>query len=200
VSVVTRGTSDDANGADLTVPEVWLQIYRAGNVFGMHYALDGRIWRMVRLFRLDVPERIKVGLVAQCPAGQEGDRLLVFLRRGAYGSKPASGAMKGLIRSNAGLDLSKGMNDLNPTETFQELLREEWDLRMRGDPPRHDDRDHRFNDRLPGSCGRRISPGGWRARRHPPQAGRHPASRPPRRRTVELRYLPPPARVRHPRA
>jgi uncharacterized protein len=69
VSVVTRGTSDDANGADLTVPDVWLQIFRTGNVFGMHYALDGSSWRMVRIFRLDVPETIKVGLVAQCPGG-----------------------------------------------------------------------------------------------------------------------------------
>jgi uncharacterized protein len=69
VSVVTNGVSDDANGADLTVPDVWLQISRVGNVFGMHYALDGKRWRMVRLFRLEVPQEIKVGLVAQCPAG-----------------------------------------------------------------------------------------------------------------------------------
>ena len=69
VSVVTRGRSDDANGVDLTVPDVWLQIVRQGDVFGMHYALDGRRWRMVRLFELPVPPEIRVGLVAQCPAG-----------------------------------------------------------------------------------------------------------------------------------
>ena len=69
VSVVTRGISDDANGVDLSVPDLWLQIYRVGDVFGMHYALDGRNWRMVRLFKLPMPPAIRVGLVAQCPAG-----------------------------------------------------------------------------------------------------------------------------------
>jgi regulation of enolase protein 1 (concanavalin A-like superfamily) len=69
VSVVTSGLSDDANGADLTTPDVWLQVFRSGNVFGMHYALDGKSWRMVRLFNLGMPPTVKVGLVAQCPAG-----------------------------------------------------------------------------------------------------------------------------------
>ena len=41
ISVVTRGRSDDANGVDLTTPDVWLQICRAGDVVGMQYALDG---------------------------------------------------------------------------------------------------------------------------------------------------------------
>lgn len=50
VSVVTRGTSDDANGADLEVQDVWLQVCRIGRQFGMHYALDGKSWRMVRVF------------------------------------------------------------------------------------------------------------------------------------------------------
>ena len=69
VSVVTRGVSDDANGANVSVPDLWLQVVRAGNVFALHYSLDGQDWKMVRLFRLDVPETIKVGVVAQCPAG-----------------------------------------------------------------------------------------------------------------------------------
>ncbi len=69
VSVVTREHSDDANGADLDAPDVWLQVFRAGDVFGMHYSLDGKSWRMVRLFRLDLLPAVKVGLVAQCPAG-----------------------------------------------------------------------------------------------------------------------------------
>lgn len=69
VSVVTREDSDDANGVNLTAPDVWLQICRVGDVFGMHYALDGAHWQMVRLFRLEVPPTIRIGLVAQCPAG-----------------------------------------------------------------------------------------------------------------------------------
>jgi regulation of enolase protein 1 (concanavalin A-like superfamily) len=51
------------------VPDVWLQIARVGNVFGMHYALDGRSWRMARFFSVPMPQTIKVGLVAQCPIG-----------------------------------------------------------------------------------------------------------------------------------
>lgn len=69
VSVVTNGTSDDANGVELGLPEVWLQIHRAGDVFGLHYSADGQTWRMVRLLRMAMPAAIKVGLVAQCPGG-----------------------------------------------------------------------------------------------------------------------------------
>ena len=69
VSVVTREHSDDANGVNLDAPDLWLQVFRLGDVFGMHYALDGSDWRMVRLFRLAVPQTVKVGLVAQCPSG-----------------------------------------------------------------------------------------------------------------------------------
>jgi regulation of enolase protein 1 (concanavalin A-like superfamily) len=69
VSVVTSGKSDDANGVDLTTPDLWMQIFRVGDVFGLHYALDGHNWRMARLFQLPVPPEIKIGLVAQCPAG-----------------------------------------------------------------------------------------------------------------------------------
>ncbi len=67
VSVVTRLTSDDANGVDLTVESLWLQVAR--HVFGMHYSLDGVSWRMVRLFNLKLSEKVRVGLVAQCPIG-----------------------------------------------------------------------------------------------------------------------------------
>ena len=75
VSVVTNGTSDDANGADLSVQDVWLQVCRIGRQFGMHYSLNGQIapeeggWRMVRVFGMDMPAEVRVGLVAQCPAG-----------------------------------------------------------------------------------------------------------------------------------
>jgi len=69
VSVVTRGLSDDANGVDLDVPDLWLQACRQGNTYALHYALDGRDWRMVRIFHLETPATVKVGLAAQCPAG-----------------------------------------------------------------------------------------------------------------------------------
>ncbi len=75
VSVVTDGASDDANGVDLKVPEVWLQIARVGQCLGLHYALpEGGVapntgWRMVRYFTLSLTRVARVGLVAQCPAG-----------------------------------------------------------------------------------------------------------------------------------
>jgi uncharacterized protein len=69
VSVVTREVSDDANGADVTVADLWLQMVRAGNVFALHYALDGQNWRMVRVFHLEIPATVRVGVVTQCPVG-----------------------------------------------------------------------------------------------------------------------------------
>jgi hypothetical protein len=69
VSVVTNGVSDDANGVDLSIPDLWLQICRVGNSFGLHYSLDGVGWRMTRVFRLDLPAEIRLGVVTQCPTG-----------------------------------------------------------------------------------------------------------------------------------
>ena len=71
VSVVTNGVSDDANGANLELAEVWLQVTRVGDVFGLQYSPDGSAgsWRMVRVFRLPVPPTVRVGIVAQSPVG-----------------------------------------------------------------------------------------------------------------------------------
>jgi regulation of enolase protein 1 (concanavalin A-like superfamily) len=69
VSVVTDGLSDDANGVNVDVPDVWLQIVRQGNLLAMHYALDGRTWRMVRYFSLALAAKVAVGMVAQSPTG-----------------------------------------------------------------------------------------------------------------------------------
>ena len=69
VSVVTNGVSDDANGVDLDAAELWLQMARVGDVFGLQYSLDGSHFRMVRLFRLPVPAAVRVGVVAQSPVG-----------------------------------------------------------------------------------------------------------------------------------
>lgn len=69
VSVVTSGRSDDANGVDLDADAVWLQAVRQGNVFALHYAIDGLNWHMVRYFTLPVSHEVRVGLVAQSPVG-----------------------------------------------------------------------------------------------------------------------------------
>lgn len=75
VCVVTNEVSDDANGCDINQDFVWLKIVRVGNIFSTHYSLDGKEYHMVRLFRLPVKETVKVGIEAQCPAGDGGDRL-----------------------------------------------------------------------------------------------------------------------------
>jgi regulation of enolase protein 1 (concanavalin A-like superfamily) len=45
VSVVTNPWSDDANNELLPGPECSLRITRCGDVFGLHYSLDGSRWR-----------------------------------------------------------------------------------------------------------------------------------------------------------
>ena len=74
VCVVTDQVSDDANGCNIEQDEVWLQIVRVGDVFCVHYSLDGEKFDMVRLFHLPVGESVKVGLEAQSPAGEGGLR------------------------------------------------------------------------------------------------------------------------------
>lgn len=74
VCVVTNQISDDANGCNLTQPDVWLKVCRVGDVFSTHYSLDGITYNMVRIFRLPVSKTIKVGIEAQCPAGEGGIR------------------------------------------------------------------------------------------------------------------------------
>ena len=75
VSVVTNdGSSDDANGPNIDGSEVWLQMARVGQHFGLHYSLDGVRFYMMRTFRLPVEETVKVGLLAQAPTGDGGER------------------------------------------------------------------------------------------------------------------------------
>ena len=74
VCVVTNQISDDANGCNIDQDEAWLQIVRVGDVFCVHYSLDGKRFDMVRLFHLPAGQSVKVGLEAQSPAGDGGLR------------------------------------------------------------------------------------------------------------------------------
>ncbi|MFH1569454.1 MAG: DUF1349 domain-containing protein [Gemmatimonadota bacterium] len=67
VSVVTDPWSDDANNELLSEPAAHLRLTRKGNLFGMHYSLDGRAWRFVRAFAMRAPARLLVGVHAQAP-------------------------------------------------------------------------------------------------------------------------------------
>jgi len=68
VSVVTNPWSDDSNSEIVTTPACYLRLTRKGNVFGMHYSLDGTMWRFVRTFALELPSSVMVGIHAQAPS------------------------------------------------------------------------------------------------------------------------------------
>lgn len=75
VSVVTKnGASDDANGCNIDGNSVWLQVTRVGNSYAFHYSVDGKNFYMTRFYNLPSPETVKVGLLAQSPTGNGGDR------------------------------------------------------------------------------------------------------------------------------
>ena len=69
VSVVTSGYSDDANNELLGTPDAFLRITRTGSLIGLHYSLDGKIWRFARTFRFEVPKGIPLlaGIHVQSP-------------------------------------------------------------------------------------------------------------------------------------
>jgi len=71
VTVVTNGTSDDANAVTVEASSVHLRVLRKGSAYAFHYSLDGSTWQFARLFRLtdaaDAPTR--VGFLAQSPTG-----------------------------------------------------------------------------------------------------------------------------------
>lgn len=69
VSVVTRGTSDDANGEVVDGDSVWLRVSRVGRMFAFHASTDGRSWWFTRAFTLDTDEPARLGFEAQSPVG-----------------------------------------------------------------------------------------------------------------------------------
>ncbi|MCM3626723.1 DUF1349 domain-containing protein [Paenibacillus glycanilyticus] len=75
VSVVTIEESDDANGCNIDDNTVWLQMCRSGRSFAFHYSTDGEHFDMMRFFALPVDEIVKVGLLAQSPLGNGGNRI-----------------------------------------------------------------------------------------------------------------------------
>lgn len=68
VSVVTRGTSDDANSFVVAGHEVWMRIARIGTVYAFHASTDGKQWQFVRQFAL--PGEMRAGFAVQSPTGE----------------------------------------------------------------------------------------------------------------------------------
>ncbi len=70
VTVVTKGTSDDANGVILDgESSVWLAIARKGNIYSMHWSVDGKDFKMARLTSMTDQQVVSIGVEAQCPVG-----------------------------------------------------------------------------------------------------------------------------------
>ncbi|MBF8774063.1 DUF1349 domain-containing protein [Pseudomonas fulva] len=71
VSVVTRGTSDDADGPSIEGGSVWLRIHCDGHSLAMHFSVDGVYWRFLRWLSIPGLEQrpLKVGFGVQAPTG-----------------------------------------------------------------------------------------------------------------------------------
>jgi uncharacterized protein len=72
VTVVTRGTSDDANSFEVDGASVRLRVTRSGRAWAFHASTDGARWRLVRYFALGEHEAgltARVGFLAQSPNG-----------------------------------------------------------------------------------------------------------------------------------
>jgi len=73
-TVMTNGVSDDCNGITVEGDAIWLQLARTGNVFSVHYSLDGEHYFMARLCSMPFVDTLKVGFEAQSPTGDGGKR------------------------------------------------------------------------------------------------------------------------------
>lgn len=71
VSVITDKWSDDANGELLPSNNCWLRITRKDDFFGLHYSQDGKVWRFVRAFGMEMSKSISVGFGIQPPKGND---------------------------------------------------------------------------------------------------------------------------------
>jgi uncharacterized protein len=69
VSVVTHGTSDDANGFIVSGNIVWLRVSRLGQAWAFHASTNGKDWLLIRHFGLAIGDTPQVGFVAQSPVG-----------------------------------------------------------------------------------------------------------------------------------
>ena len=70
VSVVTRETSDDANGPLMTGEDtIWLRVIKKSHLYALHWSLDRSNFKMARLCSMPESRQVRVGLEAQCPVG-----------------------------------------------------------------------------------------------------------------------------------
>jgi uncharacterized protein len=70
VSVVTRGSSDDANAFVVPDRSVWLRVSRVDRVYAYSASTDAMTWQLVRVFSLgDAVADHQLGFEARSPTG-----------------------------------------------------------------------------------------------------------------------------------
>lgn len=75
VTVMTNGLSDDANSVRITGESVWLRMCRKGDVISVQYSENGADWFFVRILHIPLPNKVRLGILAQSPVGDGGDFL-----------------------------------------------------------------------------------------------------------------------------
>ena len=80
VTVMTDGCSDDANSVRIEGKKVWLQMCRRRNVISVQYSTDGANWIFVRILSINLPETVRLGILAQSPVGTGGEFLFEEIR------------------------------------------------------------------------------------------------------------------------
>lgn len=70
VSVVTRGTSDDANSVPIEGDSIYLRLAKLENAYAFHYSHDGSAWNLVRHFGLGKGSEVGIGFLSQSPTGE----------------------------------------------------------------------------------------------------------------------------------
>ncbi|MDZ7801762.1 MAG: DUF1349 domain-containing protein [Trueperaceae bacterium] len=70
VSVVTRGSSDDANAWRVEGDAVWLRVAVRTREIAFHASTDGVRWDLVRHFALEAGAETRIGVSCQSPVGE----------------------------------------------------------------------------------------------------------------------------------
>jgi uncharacterized protein len=79
VTVVTRGVSDDANGAFFRQSRaLWLKLVRKGNAYAMHWSQDDKHYYMARLAAMPAADTVRIGVSFQCPVDSTANHDLIY--------------------------------------------------------------------------------------------------------------------------
>ncbi|GAB2631671.1 hypothetical protein GCM10027035_27370 [Emticicia sediminis] len=70
VTVKTKEFSDDNNHDAIPAKSVYLKISSDTKVVGFYYSLDAKTWQLVRVFKNEYPQNLKIGIGSQSPVGK----------------------------------------------------------------------------------------------------------------------------------